>query len=101
MAATMFSSWRRVCRSCCSISVIHYKYGRGKGVARLRIADCGWEQVAKDFGSGRIFSIKPMPVKKNNFPTDAKDKRTTLSRRQRQAEEELADVQAYDVALPK
>lgn len=71
------------------------------------IADCGLELVAKDFKWGRIFPMKAMAAKDELFLTDAKGKRTgvvlalSTYQRLREAEEELAEIQAYDAARPK
>jgi len=60
------------------------------------------ERVAKDFESGNVFAMKAPVAKEEQFVTDAKGKRTGVLlnldtyARLREAEEELADIHAYD-----
>ena len=60
------------------------------------------ERVAKDFESGNVFAMKAPVAPIEQFVTDAKGKRTGVLlnletyERLREAEEELADIHAYD-----
>jgi carbamoyl-phosphate synthase large subunit len=75
---------------------------------RLWISRKNWppprirERVAKDFESGNVSAMKTLVAKEEQFLTDAKGKRTGVVldlktyEHLREAEEELADIHAYD-----